>query len=76
MIEAGNLITAEDIVAATSLSNKKALGDSIDNWQPFRDGLVKHLTEMAAKGELSDPASHTKTWTEVAEALLLISKSL
>ena len=76
LIEAGNLVTPEDIVAATSLSNKTALGDSLENWQPFRDGLVKHLTEMSEKGELSNPESHTKTWREVAEALRLVAESL
>lgn len=76
LIEAGNLLTADEIVAATSLSNKAALGDSLELWQPFRDGLVKHLTEIAAEGKLSDPASHTKVWREIAESLLLVSKAL
>lgn len=76
MIEAGQLVTADEIVAATSLSNKTALGDSLETWLPFRDGLVKHLTEIAAKGELSNPESHTKVWREIAEILLIISKTL
>lgn len=76
LIEAGNLVSAEEIVAATSLSNKAALGDSLENWQPFRDELVKHLTEIAAKGKLSNPESHTEVWKEIAEALSLVSKTL
>ncbi len=76
MIEAGKLLTPDEIVAATSLSNKAALGDSLELWQPFRDGIVKHLTEIAGEGKLSDPASHTKVWMEIAEALRKTAETL
>lgn len=76
MIEAGNLTTASDIVAATSLSNKAALGESLETWLPFRDGLVNHLTELAAKGELPNPSAHSEVWNNIASALRGVAKTL
>ena len=69
VMEGGTLSTPEEIVKATFKSNRDALGESLDNWLPFRNGLADELTKMAADGYLTDTASHVEVWKAVAAAL-------
>jgi len=68
-MEGGTLTTPLEIVRATFKSNKEALGDSLDNWIPFRDGLSTQLKKMAASKELTDVASHIRVWKAIAIGL-------
>jgi hypothetical protein len=68
-IEAGELVTAEEIVRATFETNKKALGDSHEDWMPFREGLAKELTSMAEAGGLADAQAHKQTWLMISQGL-------
>lgn len=69
VMEGGTLTTPAEIVKATFKSNQDALGDSLDNWLPFRNGLAEELSKMASKGELPDTAAHVKVWKAIAAAL-------
>jgi len=75
-MEDGDLESAVDMVAATSKSNKEALGENITKWEPFRNGLREHLRKMSNEGKLSDTASHVQTWNNIAIALREYSSSL
>lgn len=68
-VASGQLMSIDDIVAATVTSNKAALGTSLDAWAPFRTGLSAYLKSRADAGELSDMASHVATWKAIAVAL-------
>ncbi len=75
------LIMADDaspteIVAATFKSNQEALGNKLDNWLPFRQGLSRELKSMADKGGLSDTASHIRVWKQIASALRAYASTL
>lgn len=69
VMEGGTLTTPSDIVKATFKSNQDALGDSLENWLPFRLGLAAELTKMSDAKQLTDTASHIKVWKAVAVAL-------
>lgn len=69
VMEGGTLTTPGEIVKATFKSNQDALGDSLEAWTPFRQGLAKELGSMAEKGSLPDTESHIKVWKAIASAL-------
>jgi hypothetical protein len=69
VMEKGNLNTPTQLIEATSISNKAALGKSLEDWSPFRDGLAEKLKEMSEGGNLPDTASHVKMWKIIANAL-------
>ena len=69
VMDGGTLTTPGDIVRATVKSNQEALGDKLEAWLPFREGLATELKALAAKNELSDTASHIKVWKIIANSL-------
>jgi hypothetical protein len=69
VMEGGTLTTPSEIVKATFKSNQDALGQSLDNWLPFRNGLAAELGKMSESGTLTDAASHVQVWKAVATAL-------
>jgi hypothetical protein len=68
-MDGGTLTTPAAIVKATFKSNQDALGESLENWLPFRQGLARELTKMAKAKELTDTVSHIKVWKAIAGAL-------
>jgi len=69
IMEGGTLVTPTDIVNATFKSNKDALGDKLDAWLPFREGLANELRQMSANGKLADTAAHLQVWKIIAGSL-------
>ena len=72
----GDDATPAEIVGATYKSNQNALGNKLDNWLPFREGLSRELKAMADKGKLSDTASHIRVWKQIANALRAYASTL
>lgn len=69
VMEGGTLTTPKEIVEATMKSNRDALGDKLDAWMPFREGLQAQLTQMARGGELETTEDHIRVWKAVAVGL-------
>lgn len=65
-----------DIVEATKKANADALGDNINNWLPFLEGLQAELKSQATAGQLADGAAHAKAWRAIGEALKTYAESL
>lgn len=76
IIDGGSLSTPSEIVAATSISNREALGDSLEAWKPFRTGLAEELRALAEAGLLPDAEAHAKVWKGVASALREYAETL
>lgn len=69
VMEGGTLITPQDIVTATFKSNQDALGDRLDDWFPFRDGLARELSVLSESGNLPDTQAHIAIWKRIASSL-------
>lgn len=69
VMDGGTLTTPKEIVDATRNSNRDALGDKSDAWEPFKEQLRDELTRMAAAGQLKDTQSHIRVWRAIAAAL-------
>lgn len=69
VMEGGTLTTPADIVNATQKSTEDALGEKLENWMPFRQGLANELTGLANNGKLPDTEAHIKIWKAIAVAL-------
>lgn len=69
VIESGAFESVGELVKATLASNQDALGDSLDNWDPFSDELSKELGEMSKAGLLPSVEAHGPIWRAVAEGL-------
>ena len=69
VIENGTFNTPSEIVAATKVSNRDALGDNLQYWVPLLDGLMNELKVMADLGMLPDAVSHGPIWRSVSEGL-------
>lgn len=59
----------EKMLEATALANSAVIGDDIDAWVPFLDGLGKELDAMVAAGELTTRDQYKATWLEIAAAM-------
>jgi hypothetical protein len=69
IIASGVPMTAEEIIASTSKSNKQALGDEIENWKPVLIEIQSVLKTRAMAGTLVTPEEHIATWREIAQGL-------
>jgi len=69
VVDGGSFTTPVEIVKATFNSNQEALGDRLDDWLPFREGLSKELKQLADAGKLTDTPSHVTVWKSIASAL-------
>lgn len=58
-----------DIVDATKKSNRDALGNNIQNWVPFLEGLQGELKSLAEGGKLPDNEAHRRIWRAIADGL-------
>lgn len=68
-ISAGVNTTPEDIIKATSESNRQALGESLEAWKPFLLSLQNEFKNRASVGTLVSPEQHAKMWYKVASGL-------
>jgi len=65
----GKLTTIEEIIEATFNSNQDALGSSLDDWLPFRNGLATELKTLAENGQLPDVQAHIDMWKKISSTL-------
>ncbi len=68
-IEAGTLVTAEDVQTATRTATNSALGGSIGQWTPFLTKLNAHLKKEKLRGMLVTVEDHIKVWRDIAAGL-------
>jgi hypothetical protein len=69
-------MTPADIVEATKKSNRDALGDNVQNWVPFLEGLQKELKAQAEAGKLPDNEAHRRMWRAIADGLKEYAETL
>jgi len=69
MVSAGVVKSLEDLIDMTKASNQTALGDSLDDWKPFSDGLRKYLNKLGKEGELGDLQDHASIWEQIGDSL-------
>lgn len=62
---AGAGIPVENIVESTARANRSALGNSLEQWKPFLDGLAEYLDTK----QLSTPEDYQKTWNQIADSI-------
>jgi hypothetical protein len=55
----------EDFLEATATSNRMVLGDSLDAWKPFLDGLGRYLDKNPPKGL----KKYQDVWRAIATAI-------
>lgn len=68
-ISAGVIRTPDDVIKATTISNRSALGNSISDWEGFGQELRKELNGLRDAGKLSDMPSHATLWLEIGQIL-------
>ncbi len=68
-IEAGTLITADDVQNATRTATNSALGSSKVQWTPFLNNLQAYLKKEKLRGTLVTVEDHVKIWREIANGL-------
>lgn len=76
VIENGTFSSPSEIVAATKASNRDALGDNLEYWIPFLEGLMTELKAMSDANMLSDTAGHGLVWRLVSLGLKDYADSL
>lgn len=65
-----NSETAVDkMLEATALANSAVIGDELEKWVPFLDGLGNELDAMVASGDLSTREQYRAVWLEIAAAM-------
>lgn len=64
-IDAGKLVTPQDIIDQTKQSNNAALGGAVLNWRPFFVSLAAEVS----KRKLTSMAEHVREWKNLADAL-------
>jgi len=69
-------MTPADIVEATKKSNRDALGDNVEQWVPFLEGLQAELKTLAEAGKLEDTAAHAAMWRSIADGLKAYAETL
>jgi hypothetical protein len=71
---ANNIITTpENVIKATALSNKAALGNSGPAWAPFGEELRKELNARSTAGQLADMRAHAILWEEIGTILAKVA---
>jgi hypothetical protein len=68
-ISAGVLEDTNDIIAATAVANRAAVGDSLEAWMPVLQEFQTIMRQKADDGELSSPAQHKELWLEIARGM-------
>lgn len=68
-MEQGGTWTPVDVANATKASNQKALGDHLEAWHPFAEGLAAELGQLNKAGKLVTTEDHIATWKTIAQAL-------
>lgn len=68
-IAAGVNTTPQEIVEATAVANRQALGPAIDSWQPVLQQLQTLLRTKAENGSLVTAEQHANVWREIATGL-------
>ena len=68
-IEAGELKTPAEIVAASKAANNAALGDGRNAWLPFFEKLRDYMNAEAEAGRLVSAADHARLFKQIAEGL-------
>jgi hypothetical protein len=69
-------MTPDAIVEATKKSNRAALGNNLDAWVPFLDGLGDELRALGSAGNLPDMEAHRVIWERIGEALKQCAESM
>lgn len=69
IIEQDTFSSAEELVQATTTSNRDALGDNLEQWESLLNSLMLELKAMASAGQLPDIRSHARVWKDVARGL-------
>lgn len=65
----GTEIPVEQILTATVAANRAALGESLEAWKPFLDGLAQYLDALTLENKLNVKDDYTKTWVAIANAI-------
>ncbi len=68
-IEAGTLITAQDVEVATQNATQAALGNSLTSWTPFLNNLQGYLKQERLRGTLVTVEDYVRVWREISLGL-------
>ncbi len=68
-IAAGVIQDPSEIIAATAVANRAALGDSLPSWMPVLEQLQVKMKERADEGKLSTTDEHREVWLSIAKGL-------
>lgn len=69
IIEQDTFDDVAELIRATSTSNRDALDENLEHWEPLLNELMKELKAMSSAGQLPDVQSHARVWREVAQGL-------
>lgn len=68
-IAAGVIQDPAEIITATAIANRAALGASLTSWIPVLEQLQARMKEQADAGELTTADEHRATWLVIAKGL-------
>jgi len=68
-IAAGVIQDPGEIIAATAVANRAALGDTLPSWMPVLEQLQAKMKEQADAGSLTTADEHRATWLLIAKWL-------
>jgi hypothetical protein len=68
-IAAGVIQDPSEIIAATAVANRAALGDSLPSWMPVLEQLQAKMKERVDEGKLSTADEHREVWLSIAKGL-------
>jgi hypothetical protein len=68
-IAAGVIQDPSEIIAATAIANRAALGDSLTSWMPVLEQLQARMKEQADAGNLTTADEHRATWLMISKGL-------
>ncbi len=68
-IEAGTLVTADDVQDATRRATEGALGGAQAQWKSFLNNLQDYLKVEKRRGTLVTVEDHVRVWREISSAL-------
>lgn len=74
--EQGGFENVDAMLEATAISNRDALGKSLQYWVPFLDSLMRELEIIADNGGLNTIDEHAQVWKSVAEGLRVFAEGL
>lgn len=72
-VSAGVIRSPEDVIKATTVSNRSALGSASPSWKEFGEELRKHLNTESQAGRLADMDAHAKLWMQIGNILEKVS---